>query len=390
MMNRFILIILLFCIAACRNNENPSPETGNNDHVRMSRHRWRHRGAQQPADPDGIIVRGDSVFVPKSCPVYSKMKLQTIYPEEYLTQFTTTGVVKPMSGHLAQVTSPFEGRIVKSFTRLGQKVTTGMPLFEVSSSDYLESVRMFMQARRERELAEKNYTRKKDLLETGIGSHKEYDEAKLQFDLADKELEKTSAILSIFNIGPDDADLGKPLIVRSPISGEIVQSDITVGQYIKSDSDPIVTVADLKKIWIVARVKEKDLGSISLKDPVEVFTESQPEKPTKGSVDYIGNIMNEQTRSVEVFIECENNGQSLKSGMFVTVWFYHKLSDAMIVPASAVLQDYNRSYLFLQTGPELYIKKEVAVRSIPENRLIVSSGLDRGSLIVSEGAIYLH
>jgi cobalt-zinc-cadmium efflux system membrane fusion protein len=390
MMNRFILIILLFCIAACRNNENPSPETGNNDHVRMSRHRWRHRGAQQPADPDGIIVRGDSVFVPKSCPVYSKMKLQTIYPEEYLTQFTTTGVVKPMSGHLAQVTSPFEGRIVKSFTRLGQKVTTGMPLFEVSSSDYLESVRMFMQARRERELAEKNYTRKKDLLETGIGSHKEYDEAKLQFDLADKELEKTSAILSIFNIGPDDADLGKPLIVRSPISGEIVQSDITVGQYIKSDSDPIVTVADLKKIWVVARVKEKDLGSISLKDPVEVFTESQPEKPTKGSVDYIGNIMNEQTRSVEVFIECENNGQSLKSGMFVTVWFYHKLSDAMIVPASAVLQDYNRSYLFLQTGPELYIKKEVAVRSIPENRLIVSSGLDRGSLIVSEGAIYLH
>jgi cobalt-zinc-cadmium efflux system membrane fusion protein len=356
----------------------------------MSRHRWRHRGAQQPADPDGIIVRGDSVFVPKSCPVYSKMKLQTIYPEEYLTQFTTTGVVKPMSGHLAQVTSPFEGRIVKSFTRLGQKVTTGMPLFEVSSSDYLESVRMFMQARRERELAEKNYTRKKDLLETGIGSHKEYDEAKLQFDLADKELEKTSAILSIFNIGPDDADLGKPLIVRSPISGEIVQSDITVGQYIKSDSDPIVTVADLKKIWVVARVKEKDLGSISLKDPVEVFTESQPEKPTKGSVDYIGNIMNEQTRSVEVFIECENNGQSLKSGMFVTVWFYHKLSDAMIVPASAVLQDYNRSYLFLQTGPELYIKKEVAVRSIPENRLIVSSGLDRGSLIVSEGAIYLH
>jgi cobalt-zinc-cadmium efflux system membrane fusion protein len=389
-MNSYIFIFLLICFVACQNSENSGTDITGNVHGRMERHRIRNRGKQNQVDPADVIVKGDTIYISQNSPVKPKLKHQTIYPQEYLLNLTTTGVVKPLSGHLAEVTSPFEGRIIKSFARLGQKVTTGMPLFEVSSSDYLESVRMFMQARRERELAEKNYNRKKDLLDSGIGSRKEFDEAKLQFDLADKELEKTSAILKIFNIGPDDADLTKPLIVRSPIAGEIVRSNITVGQYVKSDSDPIVTVADLGKIWVVARVKEKDLGSISLNDEVEVFTESQPDIPVKGSVNYIGNIMNEQTRSVEVYIECENQGQSLKSGMFVTVWFIHKMSDAMIVHANSVLQDYNRSYLFIQAGPEIYIKKEVTVKSIPENRLIIISGLEEGSLIVSEGAIYLR
>ncbi len=97
-----------------------------------------------------------------------------------------------------------------------------------------------------RELAEKNYIRKKDLLESGVSSKKDFDEAKLALDLAEKECEKTTAILKIYNLNPEEADLTQTLIVRSPISGEIVHTDITVGQYIRSDSDPIVTIADLE------------------------------------------------------------------------------------------------------------------------------------------------
>ena len=343
-----------------------------------------------PFESSNIFVRGDTVFVPASSAVLVKLKMQTINSQENLVQFITTGVVKPLSGHLAEITVPFEGRIVKSFIKLGQKVTIGTPLFEVSSSDYLESVRMCLQARRERELAEKNYVRKKDLLESGISSRKEFDEAKLALDLADKECEKTTAILKIFNLNPEEADLTQPLIVRSPIPGEIVRTDITVGQYIKSDSDPIVTVADLGKIWVIARVREKDLGEISPQDQVEIFTEGLPNKAINGVVNYIGNIMNEQTRSVEVFIECENSDKILKSGMFVTVKFYHELVNAILIPASAVLQDYNKSYLYVQLNQGIFVKREIIVTSTADKKLIVHSGLETGNIIVSEGGIYLR
>jgi len=377
-------------LAACHNYRNSNQENKSNGKGRMEQHRKRFRGGHNPVEPNNILASGDTVFVPANAIVNSKLILHTVKLQEYNVQINTTGVVKPLSGHLAEVTTPFEGRIVKSFVKLGQKVTTGTPLFEVSSSDYLESVRMCLQARRERELAEKNYMRKKDLLESGISSRKEFDEAKLALDLADKECEKTTAILKIFNINPEEADLTQPLVVRSPISGEIVNTDITVGQYIRSDSDPIVTVADLAKIWVVARVKEKDLGVISPQDQVEVFTEGLPDTAIKGVVNYIGNIMNEQTRSVEVFIECENPEKFLKSGMFVTVKFYHELADAIIIPASSVLQDLNKSYLFVQAGKGIYVKREVSVTSLADKKLFVRSGLETGTIIVSEGGIYLR
>lgn len=411
-MNKLAIIVSCIFFVACQHSQTTSsqttgPETSvvetrtadpvtpearenGGSHGRMERRRMRFRDGQKPVESIGLFSRGDTVFVPAKSNVHAKLKVEVIRSQEYLMQVTTTGVVKPLSGHLAEISVPFEGRIVKSFIKLGQKVTTGTPLFEVSSSDYLESVRMCLQAGRERELAEKNYMRKKDLLASGISSRKDFDEAKLAMELAEKEWEKTTAILKIYNLNSEEADLSHALIVRSPISGEVVQSDITVGQYIKSDSDPIVTVADLEKIWVIARVKEKDLGAIHPQDRVEVFTEGWPDEAIEGVVDYIGNIMNEQTRSVDVYVECNNPRKILKSGMFVTARFYHKLANALIVPASSVLQDYSTSYLFVQAGPEIFAKRSVEVTSVSDDKLMVRSGLENGNIIVSEGGIYLR
>jgi cobalt-zinc-cadmium efflux system membrane fusion protein len=389
-MNRLISIIFLIFIVACHNSADNNQKAYGGNSGRMERHRKRMRHSDPPEVFANILTKGDTVIVPPASPVTANLTMFTVDNQGYDAEFTTTGVVKPLTGHKAEVASPFGGRIIKSFVRLGQKIDTGNPLFEVSSSDYLEYVKMFLQAKRERELAEKNYKRKKDLLETGVSSNKEFDEAKLEFDLADKEYEKAEAMLKILNLNPEDADLAHPLIVKSPITGEIVDIDITVGQYIKSDAAPIVTIADIDKIWVVANVKEKDLGSISLNDQVEIISEVKPDLAVRGTVNYIGDILNQSTRSVEVYIECQNSSHYLKCGMFVTVHFYHELANAIIIPASSALQDDNKTYLFVKTGDRMYVKRQIKASSIPDDKLIVHSGLQKGDIIVSEGSIYLR
>jgi len=391
-MNKLLFIILLISFPACRHSGNELPETRNRNrnHGGMEHQRKRAGKGHESVESRNIVIKGDTVFVPSGSTIQTKLEIHTTNTYEYVLQFTTTGVVRPLSGHKAEVASPFVGRITKSFVKLGQHVAAGTPLFEVSSSDYLESVRMFLQASREKELTEKNYLRKKDLMDSGITSKREFDEARFEFELAEKEYEKAAAVLKIFNIDTGDADLARPLTVRSPIAGEVVKVDITAGQYVKSDSDPMVTIADLEKVMVIASVREKDLGSVNLQDQVEIFTESLPDKPTRGVVNYLGNIMNEENRSVEVFIECLNHSRDLKCGMFVTIKFYHNLSNAIIIPASAVLQDYNKSYLFVKAGPDVFVRREIAVTSIPDKRMIVHSGLKTGDIIVSEGGIYLQ
>ena len=76
--------------------------------------------------------------------------------------------------------------------------------------------------------------------------------------------------------------LGQPLIVRSPIAGEVVKDRIVIGQYMKEDAEPVAVIADLSKVWVVAHVKEKDLSLIQALDEVEIRLVAMPDKTDIG------------------------------------------------------------------------------------------------------------
>jgi len=337
-----------------------------------------------------IKISGDTVYVPDNSPVLSRIKLQSITNQEYNVQYKTTGTVKPLSDCMAEVSAPFEGRIVRSFVNLGQKVSTGSPLFELNSSDYFEAAKMFLQSKQENALTEKNYLRKRDLFEKGVSSKKELEEAESAYQIALKEYEKAAASLEIFNVKPDDISMSKPLVVRAPISGEIVKNNIPVGQYIKFDAEPVLTVANLNKVWVVAHVKESKISLINNQDKVQVYTDAYPDKPVDGFVDYIGNIVDEQTRSVEVFVKCENHDKMLKPGMFATVCFVHKLNEAIVIPENALLQEEDKCYLYAQAGKNRFVKRQVTFNSTGDKICIVNSGIVPGDVIVAEGGVYLQ
>lgn len=337
-----------------------------------------------------ISTSGDTIVVAPQSPILKKISLQTIGTTSFCSKLTTTGTVKLMTGCSAEVSTPFEGRVARSFVRLGQRVRAGMPMFEVYSSDYFETVKEFMQAKQEKMLASSKYNRQKDLVSHGVGSKKELEEQEAAYHIAQKEYERAEASLRIFNIKPKDAAMGRPLVICSPIGGEVVRCDLTVGQYLKGDAAPLVSVANLDKVWVVARVKEKSIGLISQHDEVEITTDAYPTRPVKGKVSYVGNILDEQTRSVEFYIDCTNTNRMLKPGMFATVGFNHKVDNAVVVPASAVLQDENHSYLMVKVGEGKFVKRAVTTTVCDDNKVIVRKGVQPGEVVVCAGAVLLR
>jgi RND family efflux transporter, MFP subunit len=342
------------------------------------------------ADKSDISISGNTITVSPSSPVLSKISYVTVKEGSYCSQFTTTGTVKVMTGCSAEVATPFEGRISRSFVKLGQKVRAGAPIFEVLSSEYFEAVKGYVQAKQEKLLAGNAYSRQKDLMEHGVGAKKDLEEAESAFRIAQKEQERAEASLKIFNVKPSDAAVGKPLVVCSPISGEIVKDNITVGQYFKGDAEPVVTVANLDKVWVVARVKEKSIGLIGQHDKVQVTTDAYPDRPVSGEVSYVGSILDEESRSVEFYIECSNSNHILKPGMFATVAFDHKSANAIVVPSSAIMQDSNSSYLFVKVGRNKFARRVVAATSCNDSEVIVRSGLKAGDVVVAKGGVLLR
>lgn len=76
--------------------------------------------------------------------------------------------------------------------------------------------------------------------------------------------------------------------------------------------------------------------------------------------------------------------------MFANVLFTRQILNAVVIPASAVLQEEDHSYVFVQTEKNKFVKRDVSVTTGNEKELIVNSGLSANETIVAEGAVYLR
>jgi len=337
----------------------------------------------------GYTIKGDTIFIPANSNLKDKIKTTVISSTPYSHKRSASGIVKAIPNNYAQIASPFAGRIIKSFIRLGQHVAVNAPIFEISAPSFFDAGKAYYQSKQEMQLAEKNLRRQSDLLKNGVGVQKDMEEAEVAFELSKRDYENSIASLNVYHVNPADMILGQPLIVRSPIAGEVIADNIVIGQYVRDDAGPIALVAELSKVWVVGQIKEKDINSIHETDEVEIEAAGIPGLLIRGVVYHISDMLDETTRSVEVFIECANSGRNLKPGMYATVMFTEKADNSILIPASSVLQMEESSFVFIKTKGKGYLRRMIQTLGTDNDRIILKSGLKPGEEIVTEGAFYL-
>lgn len=333
-------------------------------------------------------IEGDTVYVADRL-LLEKIKISEAELKPYSKEVVTPGMVRPIPTRYTYVAPPFAGRVVKSYIRIGQPVKQGTSLFEISSPDFTSAQKDYFQALSSRELAKKDLKRKEDLMKNGVSSQKELEEAQNTLLVADKEFENASAALRVYQIDdPGTMILGQPLIVRSPISGEVIEDHIVTGQYLKDDADPIAIVADLSKVWITAQVKEKDIRFINMGSHLDIEISALPGTIIKGNVYHIEKAVGEETRSIQVLSVCDNTKGLLKLGMYTTMHFLSIPAEQIQIPEKALLQGEKDSYVFMQIAPAIFVKMPVTVETTKNGIAVISDGLRPGDKIISEGGYY--
>ena len=366
-MKKIIIPVCLLVLCACRNNS----------------------GNQEKTNTPYSIENG-IITVPEGSPILTSIQTKTIGIDDYRASFNTFGTVQAISSKYAEIATPFAGRITKSFVRPGQKVSPGSPIFEISSPDFFEISKVYFQAKQEMELAQKNFNRERDLFANNVGSAKGLEEAETNFELRKKDYENAFAAVQVYQIDVEKMSPGQPLIVKSPIAGKVIKSNIVMGQYLKDDAEPLAIVADLDKVWVIAHVKEKDIPMLYNIENVEVSMSSTPEVRIKGSVYHIGDLLDETTRSVEVIIECDNSNHSMKPFMYGTVYFYSMLSKAIILPSTAIMQEQENDYVLIEVAKGKFTRRKVETQSIDTENVRIISGVTEGESVVVAGGIYLN
>lgn len=347
-----------------------------------------HTGNQEVKD-NQITMDGNCITVGKDAPVAAKIQTTKVVITNSNTALSTSGMVTAIPSAYAQVAPPFSGRITNSFAPLGQQVRKGAPLFEISSPELFEAAKAHSQADQQMLLAEKNLKRQQALYEGKMSSAREWEEAQTQYQNAVKEHESARAALLAYGVDPDNASVGEPLTIVSPVSGKVVKNSLVIGQFLKDDADPPLIVADLSRVWVVAHVKEHDLRFLSKDSGVSISLIAAPDEIITGTVVNISELLDPETRSVEVIIVCDNQKGVLKPNMYGTVTFSTRLERVLVIPNKAILQDEGHKYVFVKQAERTYLKQEVTTVETENDSSIVASGLSEGAEIIVQGAFYL-
>ena len=336
-------------------------------------------------------VRNDTIIVTPNSDLVNKLKFETLKSGSFRLQITTAGTVKAIPTQYAEIAPPFSGRVIKSYIKLGMKTTPETPLFEITSPDFISAQKNFFQEKSQLQQSEKTLKRQEDLIANGVGTQKDLEEAQTANEVEKKEYENAVIGIKIFKADPDNLSLGQALIVRSPITGEVIDNKVVVGQFINDNAATVATVAELSQVWVTGKVKEKDIRFIHENDDCTIEIVAFPDEKISGKVYHINKMVDEETRSVDVYIVADNSNGNMKKGMYANIQFNEAPVSAILIPTKSVFLMNENSFVFAQISPNHFVRKKIITDGTDPvtGKVVIKSGLSVGNKIITEGGYFL-
>ena len=244
------------------------------------------------------------------------------------------------------VPSLASGRVVEIDARLGDEVKQGQLLFKVRSSDIAGAFADYRKAVKNEQLAKIQLDRAQLLFSNGAVAKSALEIAQNAEDNAKVDVETTSEHLRLLG-----SDLDHPtgiVEVAAPVSGVITDQQITNAAGVQALTPPNpFTISDVSHVWIVCDVYENDLAQVHLGEYADIRLNAYPDRPLRGRIGNIGQIMDPNLRTAKVRLEVENPGL-MRFGMFVTATFHGEGRDRhATVPASAILHLHDRDWVYV-------------------------------------------
>lgn len=176
--------------------------------------------------------------------------------------------------------------------------------------------------------------------------------------------------------------------ISAPFSGIITSRNFELGAIV-SPGMQMATLIDIRSVKLEISVPEKSIAQFSMGQVIDISTDVYPGVPFKGKVDMIGSKA-DASHNFQVKILVSNPASSLRSGMYGTVVFNNAASgEALTIPRSALLGSSVKPQVYVVEGGASKLR-DIQTGSGNETRIQVTSGLQKGELVVSGGLVNLN
>jgi cobalt-zinc-cadmium efflux system membrane fusion protein len=338
------------------------------------------------ADQALNVVRYD-----RSAPQLQFVRVQPVLfiPEPLLEPLN--GRVAYDENYTARVSTPIAGRVIKIEAQLGDFVKAGSPLAWLDSPEYAAAIADVSKTATDVSQKTRAYARAKELLDAGVVARKDFETAETELKTAQAEQRRTQ--LRLRNLAPGTSRSGEDgrFALRAPISGIVAERQVNPGAEARPDAPiPLFVLSDPAHVWVIIDLPERYLTKVKVGQVVSVETDAYKGVDLTGRIASIGQTLDAATRRVQVRCVVDNPQRLLKPEMYARVipLAEERRKLARVANAALVTQGLY-SYVFVETEPAVFEKRQVELGLKGSDETYVQKGVNEGERVVTTGALLL-
>jgi multidrug efflux pump subunit AcrA (membrane-fusion protein) len=285
-------------------------------------------------------------------------------------QLDLVGFVTPNESQLRRVQIRVSGWIRELYVnQTGVRVKAGQPLMSIYSPELFQSEREY--------LINKGGAEPSSGIAQGAPDRAATERLRL-LGVPDDEIERLDR----------EGKASTQLVLRSPVSGTVLERGVVEGQYVGADT-PLLTVADLSRVWVLVDLYEMDMTRVHVGDLARFTTDAMPGRTFDGRVEFIYPTISNETRTLKARLALANPDGVLRPGMYGRVGVSARGVRALSVPAEAVVNAGEHTYVFIAHEGGRFEPRMVWT-GLPEgDRIQILKGVAEGDTVVSSASFLI-
>ncbi len=141
--------------------------------------------------------------------------------------------------------------------------------------------------------------------------------------------------------------------------------------------------------FIICDVPENEISKIKEGNTCTITFTAYPDQKFTGRIEDIADMVDPSTRMIKLRISINDAGGKLRSGMFGTVSFGLNEGKQLSVDKNALVTVQGKNFVFVKTGPDTFVRREVELGDEVGDRMVVTQGLQSGDAVAIKGVMQL-
>lgn len=278
------------------------------------------------------------------------------------------------------------GRVQRIAVEVGQAVKAGQTLAVLVSGDYGQAQADARKAAADLSVADKAMARSKELREAGVVADKDWQLAEAEALRARAEADRARRRLEGLG-GEGDGSYA----VKTPLAGIVVERNVNPGMEFRPDqaAAPLFVVTDPQSLWLQLDAAEADLRHLKRGETLALEVKQFPGVAFAATIRHVADFVDPQTRTIKVRCDVANADRRLKAEMFAQATVKLPATEALSVPATAVMLFGDQRFVLVEEGKGQFRRQAVEVGGEREGKVEILGGLKPGERVVVEGNLHL-